>query len=105
MMKSPHDALSNQVLTQEELEFVRDFGDSCSFTEGEVLFEAGERGADFFFVVEGEIEIVEPWTEPPLTLTTHGAGEFAGDINIMMGRPTVAKAIALADCLAASLLF
>lgn len=93
-MESIHDNISNQALGTEELEAVAEFGTSCTYEDGEELFSTGERPAAFHFITEGDIEIVETWTEPPLTLTTHGAGEFTGDINILMGRPAVASGIA-----------
>lgn len=93
-MKSPYDELSNQTLDDAELDAIRPFGEACLFQDGETLFEAGHRPCDFFFIVKGEVAIMEPWTDSPLCLTRHIAGEFAGDVNLLMGRPAIASAIA-----------
>lgn len=68
------------------------------FEDGEALFEAGEREFDFFVVKKGRLEIVENSSGEPRTVTWHGPGEFAGDIDLLTDRPAVVSAIARDGC-------
>jgi thioredoxin reductase (NADPH) len=72
----------------------------CSFTarkryrDGEALFRAGDRDSKFFVVVSGRVEIVDESGDVPKHVTTHGPGEFAGDVSQITGRPAVVSGYA-----------
>ena len=58
---------------------------------GEVLVELGDRGVPFFVVTTGEIEIVRPYGATETLITTHGPGEFTGEVNMLSGRRTLVR--------------
>jgi thioredoxin reductase (NADPH) len=66
--------------------------------DGETLVAVGERSFKFFVVKSGEIEILDYSGDAPKTITTHGKGEFTGDISHLTGTPAVFTAIARGDC-------
>ena len=52
---------------------------------GEILFRAGDAADDFIVILEGSVEIVRPgvgWS-PEEVLTTHVAGGFLGEMNLL----------------------
>ena len=60
---------------------------------GEVLVEHGERGACFYLVESGAVEVRLP-TAPDTfeTVTRHGPGEFVGELNVLSGRASTVRA-------------
>ena len=68
------------------------------FRDGETLVSVGERGFKFFIVKSGTVEILDYSGDKPRTITTHGPGEFTGDISHLTGTPAVVTAIARGDC-------
>ena len=68
------------------------------FRDGQTLFAAGERNANFFVVKSGEVEIVDRSGDERKTVTIHRQGEFTGDISHLTGLPAVVSGIARGDC-------
>src|SRR5664279_612713 len=68
------------------------------FRDGQVLFAAGERNANFFVVKSGEVEIVDRSGDEPKTVTIHRPGGFTGDISHLTGLPAVVSGVARGDC-------
>jgi CRP/FNR family transcriptional regulator, cyclic AMP receptor protein len=60
---------------------------------GEVVFEAGTPAEHYYFVVEGEVEMVRPGGAP---WTVTGPG-LVGVIDVALARPHVRKAVAKTD--------
>lgn len=59
---------------------------------GETLFAAGEPGAPAFLVTEGAIQVGQRDAfGRSAAITTHGVGEFTGEINQLAGRPSLAE--------------
>ena len=58
---------------------------------GEVLVEAGEKGAPLFVIKTGQVEVVQPsgGTEKPVALFL--PGQFTGEISILSGRPILVR--------------
>jgi thioredoxin reductase (NADPH) len=69
-----------------------------SYPAGTTLFQVGDRELRFFVVLSGEVEILDPSTEPPSTVVIHGPGQFTGDVSHLTGRPAVVTAVARSDC-------
>ena len=59
---------------------------------GEVLFEAGEHLVPFFVVTAGRLEIVLPSGATERLVTVYGPGQFTGEVNMLSGRPVLARA-------------
>jgi len=66
---------------------------SCSFADGQTIFRAGEPDLDLFVVESGGIEILNP-SDENRHIVTHGPGQFAGDIDLLTGRPVIVTGIA-----------
>jgi len=66
--------------------------------DGEMLVTVGDRAFKFFIVQSGKIEILDSSGDAPKTITTHGPGEFTGDVSHLTGTPAVFTAIARYDC-------
>ncbi len=67
--------------------------DSVSFSDGEIIFHAGDVDLDLFVVETGGIKIVNPADENR-HIVTHGPGQFAGDIDLLTHRPVILTGIA-----------
>ena len=65
---------------------------------GQTLFHRGERRADFFLVVEGEVAITRTGRDGgEETLTVHRAGQFTGELDHVSARAVLVTATALSD--------
>jgi thioredoxin reductase (NADPH) len=64
----------------------------------EVLITVRDRGAKFYIVKSGRIEILDYSGDAPQTITFHGKGEFTGDISHLTGTPAIFSAIARDHC-------
>jgi thioredoxin reductase (NADPH) len=77
---------------------------SCSCTTrrhydaGQALFNVGDQDFPFFVVESGEVEILDTSGDTPKRLTSHGPGQFTGDISHVTGRPAIVTGVALTPC-------
>jgi thioredoxin reductase (NADPH) len=63
-----------------------EFGEERVVEVGDVLFRAGDESADFLVVLEGAVDIIRPDLEGETLLTTHVAGRFLGELNMLTGQ-------------------
>jgi thioredoxin reductase (NADPH) len=73
------------LLDPDTLAGLRPLGTVREVEPGEILFRAGDSTDDFIVILEGSVEIVRPgvgWS-PPEVLTTHVAGGFLGEMNLL----------------------
>lgn len=94
----PEDATtSNQIafpkLTADELAVIRPLSDIVSYSDGEIIFRAGDVDLDLFIVESGAIEILNP-SDENRHVVTHLPGQFAGDIDLLTRRPIIVTAVA-----------
>ncbi|MFK7986367.1 MAG: cyclic nucleotide-binding domain-containing protein [Sandaracinaceae bacterium] len=54
--------------------------------KGDVVFRRGERRVPFFLVLEGSIEIVAHVDAGEQVITTHGASQFTGELDLFNDR-------------------
>ena len=80
-------------LSQRELELLRPLAKACVYADGETVFRAGDADLDFCVVESGRLEILNP-TDGNRVVVTHEPGQFAGDIDLLTGRPVIVTAIA-----------
>jgi thioredoxin reductase (NADPH) len=65
---------------------------------GDLLFERGQRGVDFFLVLEGAVEIFDVDEQgTPQILTAHRARQFAGEMDLFNNRQILVSARAAED--------
>jgi len=62
------------------------FGEERVVEVGDALFRAGDESADFLVVLEGAVDIIRPDLEGETLLTTHVAGRFLGELNMLTGQ-------------------
>ena len=76
-----------------DLALLRRLCDTVSFSDGQIVFHAGDADLDLFIVEEGGIKIVNPADENK-PIITHGPGQFAGDIDLLTHRPVIVTGVA-----------
>lgn len=73
-----------------------------AFDAGEVLFREGELGDVLFVIQEGAIRLHKDIDGEKTVVAELGAGEFLGEVPVMLGKPHTVTAVATAPtrCLA-----
>ena len=74
------------ILDAEALAELAPFGEERVVEAGDVLYRAGAESYDFFVVLEGTVDIVRPDLEGETLVTTHTAGRFLGELNMLTGQ-------------------
>ncbi len=80
-------------LSPAELTLLRPLGERREVGDGEYVFRAGDAELDLFVVESGAVEIRNP-ADADALVATHQPGEFAGDIDLLTGRPVVVDGVA-----------
>ncbi len=78
-------------LTPAQVQRIAAHGHMRSIQAGEVLFEAGEHSVPFFVVTAGRLEMVLPSDTRETLITVYGPGQFTGEVNMLSGRPVLAR--------------
>jgi CRP/FNR family transcriptional regulator, cyclic AMP receptor protein len=73
-------------LSKSELRQVASIADEIDLPADKVLIREGERGREFFVLLEGEAEVARKGKK----LATRGAGEFFGEIALVSNLPRTA---------------
>ena len=63
-----------------------EFGEERAVEVGDVLFRAGDDSSDFLVVLEGAVDIIRPDVDGESLVTTHVAGRFLGELNMLTGQ-------------------
>lgn len=75
------------VLSTDQVNRMSTYGVVESIPKGTWLFERGQRGVDFFLVVEGSVEIVDKTPEGKDTvITIHARHQFTGELDLFNQR-------------------
>jgi thioredoxin reductase (NADPH) len=92
------------VLDAAQLETAKRFasGPARRFGPAEIVYEIGERDAPSWLVLEGSIDVMRrDGLSQEAPITSHGAGQFTGEVNQLAGRASIAAGRAGPDgCLA-----
>jgi thioredoxin reductase (NADPH) len=74
-------------LTSEQLARVERFGEVADYPIGTEVFRRGERSVDFFVVVDGSVEIIDPGApEDEQVIHTHQSRGFTGELDLFNDR-------------------
>jgi CRP/FNR family transcriptional regulator len=68
-----------------------------SFRSGETIFDEGQEGEALFVIQSGQVELIRNADGGRRVISQHGPGEFFGEMSVLLGRPRVARAVAVAD--------
>ena len=82
-------------LTAAQLDRLRPLGRPRRFAAGEVLYERGAAKRAFYVLLEGRVEAVSPARVGEERITVHGAGEFLGELDMILGGHSLAQAKAV----------
>jgi CRP-like cAMP-binding protein len=77
--------------SKQELQKIAGIADELDLPEGKVLIREGDRGREFFVIVNGEVEVRRKGRK----LTTLGPGDFIGEISLLSKVPRTATVTAL----------
>src|SRR5262245_12647886 len=81
-------------LAPEHIERLRAFGRQVTKRPGDIVFDQGDiRG--LYVVLEGKLEIVSPGIRGERHVTFAEVGEFTGEVDILAGRRSLVRAIAV----------
>ncbi len=80
-------------LTSAEIALVRPLATARDYADGETIFRAGQADIDLVIVESGQVEIQNP-TDGQRVIAVHEPGQFAGDIDLLTGRPVIVTAVA-----------
>jgi len=80
-------------LDAHDLEILKPLSDVLSYSDGQIVFHAGDVDLDLFVVESGGIEILNP-SDNNRHIVTHGPGQFAGDIDLLTHRPVIVTGVA-----------
>lgn len=72
-------------LSQAHVDAIRGVGEIVVHQPGEYLVQPGDAVESFVYVLDGEIEVVNPFTGDRLTGSTLGSSQFMGEISFLNG--------------------
>ena len=81
------------VLDAAQIETAKRFasGPATDFAPGQIVFDAGERHAPAWLVLKGSIDVVRrDGLDREAAITSHGAGQFSGEVSQLSGRESLA---------------
>ena len=75
------------VLSDDQVARLTEYGVVEDLPKGSLVFQRGDRGADFFLVLEGNIEIFDfDENGDPNVFTVHGRHQFTGELDLFNNR-------------------
>jgi thioredoxin reductase (NADPH) len=90
-----HDSSSEAfwTLTDEQIDVLRSHGEVRQTQDGEVLFQQGDLTCDFYVVLEGEVELIEPTLVTPRVIGVRKPREIVGELNLLTEEVTYLSAV------------
>lgn len=78
-------------LTPAQVKRIAAHGQVRSIRPAEVLVEAGAHSVPFFLVTAGRLEATLPSSKAETLIAVFGPGQFTGEVNLLSGRPGLAR--------------
>ncbi len=72
-----------------------------SYKQGQVILKQGTPSTGFYFIIDGQVEILDETTAPPTVLNFMEGGKFLGELGIRYNKPREATAKVVVDVLTA----
>jgi len=79
------------VLTDAQIARIRPLSSVRRVEAGEIIFDIGQTDVPFFVLLSGRMEVVQPALIGELSVATHGAGEFTGEMTMISGRSCLVR--------------
>src|SRR5262245_37720511 len=79
-------------LNEKQIRQLSDAGVRRELPSGEVIFEQGAVGRNFYVVLKGGLEVVIPSPEGDTYIRQHEPGDFTGELDMLSGRPSLVRA-------------
>jgi thioredoxin reductase (NADPH) len=79
------------VLTAAQISRIHPLGAVRRVEAGEILFEPGDSNIPFFVLMSGSMAIVQPDLSGERQVTTHGPGEFTGEMVMISGQRSLVR--------------
>jgi len=80
------------VLTEAQINRIRPSGKLREVKKDEILFEPGDVSVPFFVLLAGAMQIVQPDLVGERLITTHGPGQFTGEMTMISGQRCLVRA-------------
>lgn len=84
-------------LTEEQINRIRSFGKVRKVKAGDILFEPGDRNMNFFVLLSGRMDILQPDIHGERLVVTHDAGGFSGEVSLISGRGALMRGRVVED--------
>ena len=68
-----------------------------NYRSGETIFDEGQEGEALFVIQSGQVELIRSVDAGQRVISQHGPGEFFGEMSVLLGRPRMARAVAVTD--------
>ena len=78
-------------LTPAQIARIAPHGSMRMIHRGEVLVQAGDQVVPFFVITAGQVEVVRLSGTTESLVTTHGPGQFTGEVNMLSGRRALVR--------------
>ncbi|MDJ0760539.1 MAG: FAD-dependent oxidoreductase [Woeseiaceae bacterium] len=72
-------------LLPEHVDCIRDRGSEVRFKKGELIVDVGTPMDRFVYILEGGIELIDPYTREPYLPDSLGPGQFTGEMAFLYG--------------------
>jgi thioredoxin reductase (NADPH) len=79
------------LLTAAQLDRLRAVGRDRDVARGDVLVQIGDRIDHLYVVIAGQLDAVSTQVKSERALATLGPGQFTGEVNMLSGRPGLAR--------------
>ena len=66
-----------------------------TLSPGEIVFDEGEPGDHFYVIQSGEVELVRETPQQERVVARLGAGDFFGELGLVLGGPRTSRAVAV----------
>lgn len=70
-------------LTEDQIAILRPHGEIRQIETGHVLFQQGDANCDFYVVLTGEVQLIEPGIGTPRVIGTREQREIVGELNLL----------------------
>lgn len=65
------------------------------FADGEIIFEEGDEGIDLYVIQAGQVQITRSSAAGPRVVANLRAGDFFGEMSVVLGEARTARAVAI----------